>query len=781
MKWQSNSWIRCGYILVCLLGTALAELGNPYEILGVHRKASQSEIKKAYRQLAKEWHPDKTKDPEAEEKFVKIKQAYELLSDAERRNKFDNKGITEDDFYNNPEHPPFHTSNPFDDIFTAHGAHFNFQENDITFFHKLSISTRQYDKLIVPKSERTPHLIFFYTDWCFACLQTAPYCRKLVDKLEPLGVNFVTVHSGREPALARRLNIHALPCIVLLLDGNVFVYKETITSIQRIIEFLKNKLPYKLVPKLKHEDVEGFLNGWEDNRVRGLIFEPRQNIRLRYLITAYHFRHRVAFGQVLNKSICFYLPFSFVDSLEIRRKYQVPQDMDTVLLFNENTSSPMASLSMKDIPTSTLHHVVSLNQYLALPRLSSQEVLEALCPCEWNKPRKRLCVVLVTKASTSHDPHRQSFRIYAQNSPYNVEKVRFAYIYHDKQTEFVNSLIPEGEDVEPLLRIVILWRRDTSHVKYEWVNDKWEWENNLNQTTQKLESTISRLLRSSEALTYEALVNDLFDEHAKGIFGRIASKVGTFVESVYDGLSKDQILPALSIVGTIIFILAVGYFMAYLVRLEEESIQQQKAKAKSGNNNNDSNSSYQPELRLHELRAEKYNGLVRLLKPGCRTILLVVDMHSCRQLIPPFHKAVWPYRKNKTLMFSYMYIERGLSWYKELLQLSLPEERELNINPRNCVGTVLSLNGHRKYFCMFHAKHTERNARKQRSKMPTKFDEKDCESGTFIGFDSDSSESEEELLLQENLLDGLPNWLDRLFEGTTQRYHINYWPDFPNK
>lgn len=116
-----------------------------------------------------------------------------------------------------------------------------------------------------------------------------------------------------------------------------------------------------------------------------------------------------------------------------------------------------------------------------------------------------------------------------------------------------------------MLRIVILWRRDTSHVKYEWINDKWEWEKNLNQTTQKLESTISRLLRSSEALTYEALVNDLFDEHAKGIFGRIASRVGTFVESVYDGLNKDQILPALSIIGTIVFILAVGYFMAYLV------------------------------------------------------------------------------------------------------------------------------------------------------------------------------------------------------------------------
>ena len=54
-----------------------------------------------------------------------------------------------------------------------------------------------------------------------------------------------------------------------------------------------------------------------------------------------------------------------------------------------------------------------------------------------------------------------------------------------------------------------------------------------------------------------------------------------------------------------------------------------------------------------------------------------------------------------------MSLERGLEWYKKILTLSLPEPRELNINAKNCVGTVLSLNGHRKYFCMYHAKHPE--------------------------------------------------------------------------
>lgn len=747
------------FIIFLFVVICLAEEYNPYKILGVSRFASTQEIRKVYKKLAKEWHPDKTNDPEAQNKFVQIKQAYELLADTERRTRFDQMGIVEDTYKERFDYSRFH-SNPFDDL--LHNSYFNFQENDIAFFHRLSITSRQYDKIVIPKSRHAPYLILFYTDWCFSCLQTAPYFRKLMDYLEPLGVEFATVHTAAEPNLPRRMNVHSLPCLTTVIDENVYVFKETISSAQKIIEFLRHHLPYKLITTVTDNNLEQFLSGWEDNKVRALIFEPHTYVRLRYLITAYHFRHRVSFG--------------FVNSSDLHRDFQVALDMDTVLLFNENISRPVASITMKEIPTQTLNNVISSNQYLALPRLSSQSVLESLCPCEWNKPRKRLCVVLVTTASDSHDLHRQSFRRYAQASPYSTERVRFAYIYHDKQAEFVNALIPEGEDITPLLSIVIIWRRDTSHVKYEWLPNKWEIEENLNDTVSKLETTISRLLKSSEALTYEALVTDLFDEHAKGIFGRIITKLLIFSERLYEGLNRDQILPILSIVATIVFIVGVGYFMAYLVRIEEESVKQN---SKDKNDDNEDNN-YQPELRLHELRAEKYNGLVRLLKPGCRTVILVLDMQSRQHLIPPFHRAVWPYRKNKTLMFAYMYVERGLSWYKELLQLSLTEERDLNINPRNCVGTVLAVNGYRKYFCMFHAKHAESTKRKLTNKANKQM-MNDVEAAAFIGFNSDSSESDEDILLEGNLLDGLPNWLDRLFEGTTQRFHFNYWPDFPNK
>lgn len=93
--------------------------GNPYTILGVKGDATQSEIKKAYLQSVKKYHPDTNKDPKASTKFIEVQAAFELLSDKERKANFDNYGSTEE----NPSagggggfnpHQHHHHSSPFD-------------------------------------------------------------------------------------------------------------------------------------------------------------------------------------------------------------------------------------------------------------------------------------------------------------------------------------------------------------------------------------------------------------------------------------------------------------------------------------------------------------------------------------------------------------------------------------------------------------------------------------------------------------------------------------------
>jgi len=63
-----------------------------YKILGVERTANEEQIKKAYRKLARKYHPDVSKEKDAEEKFKEVAEAYEVLKDAEKRKAYDTMG-----------------------------------------------------------------------------------------------------------------------------------------------------------------------------------------------------------------------------------------------------------------------------------------------------------------------------------------------------------------------------------------------------------------------------------------------------------------------------------------------------------------------------------------------------------------------------------------------------------------------------------------------------------------------------------------------------------------
>ncbi len=93
-----------------------------YEILGVGKAAPLDEIKAAYRKLALEFHPDRNKDPGAEEKFKEISEAYAVLSDAEKRKKYDQFGhegfdrmYSQEDIFRNVN---------FEDLFREFGVGF---------------------------------------------------------------------------------------------------------------------------------------------------------------------------------------------------------------------------------------------------------------------------------------------------------------------------------------------------------------------------------------------------------------------------------------------------------------------------------------------------------------------------------------------------------------------------------------------------------------------------------------------------------------------------------
>jgi molecular chaperone DnaJ len=88
-----------------------------YEVLGLERGASDGDIKRAFRKLAQQWHPDVNQDTEAQERFKEINDAYQVLSDPDRRARYDRFGRAGVD--NGEAGAGFEGFGGFSDIFDA--------------------------------------------------------------------------------------------------------------------------------------------------------------------------------------------------------------------------------------------------------------------------------------------------------------------------------------------------------------------------------------------------------------------------------------------------------------------------------------------------------------------------------------------------------------------------------------------------------------------------------------------------------------------------------------
>lgn len=134
-----------------------------YSVLGVTKSASPEEIKKSYRKLALEHHPDRNPDdPEAENKLKGINEAYSVLSDAKKRSSYDRFGIRD------RSTPPPRSDN-FNDIFRNMGVNFNMggrprgpqRGSDISINYPVSLATAVLGA--------TEHIDIRITDVCRDC------------------------------------------------------------------------------------------------------------------------------------------------------------------------------------------------------------------------------------------------------------------------------------------------------------------------------------------------------------------------------------------------------------------------------------------------------------------------------------------------------------------------------------------------------------------------------------------------------------------------------------
>ncbi|KHJ92232.1 hypothetical protein OESDEN_07886, partial [Oesophagostomum dentatum] len=200
-------------IALLILGLAVAVISEEdyYKLLGIERDADDRTIRKAFKKLAIQKHPDKNKDPhifidfqdnpQAHAEFVKINKAYEVLKDEETRKKYDQfgeKGL-EDGFQggNTYESWQFYNEN------------FGIYDDDPEI---ITLNRADFQRQVSEFNEMW--FINFYSTFCSHCHQLAPTWRKFAKSMEG-AIRIGAVNCAEDPGLCQSQRVYAYPSLVI--------------------------------------------------------------------------------------------------------------------------------------------------------------------------------------------------------------------------------------------------------------------------------------------------------------------------------------------------------------------------------------------------------------------------------------------------------------------------------------------------------------------------------------------------------------------------------------
>uniref|UniRef100_A0AC35FBY1 J domain-containing protein n=1 Tax=Panagrolaimus sp. PS1159 TaxID=55785 RepID=A0AC35FBY1_9BILA len=783
-------------LLLCLFVVAVSSYHNdPYKILGVSRASSAKEIKKAYKKLVLEWHPDRNQDEKANEMFVRIKTAYEVLSDPQRKEKYDRYGS----FDESPQrHPHQHFNEFFDFGFGGDAG-----GGEPSFFENHRITYRMYMNSILERSHTQPFIIFGYSSYCHFCFRMEHIWKEAVSDLEALGYGISTVNALTDGVLLEKLRVTTLPSIVVLVEGRVVHFRKSFNGInaKSIRLFARDVIPTTFLHRITtHVGLRRFLDQWKTtNRISVLMLGTKEEPRLRYYLTAMKYSHFARFAYV-------FLGSHQEDVQALRTALNIKcRDCENVIIFKEEPEKGEAAritVSTNQFSQTELQTIIEKNKFLQLPRLSSMQYFDELCPTS-SRSLRHYCIILPVTDSESDEPYISALYRFTKAHPRSEKsKMKISYIFSNRQAFFLEHFsTPKSDENGNRKSILVLWRNEYVKAKYVWLDGMWN-GNELEEykTFETLKEKLHLIERGNLRLDETAKIVNLQDEHLPSWFTRLSRRAVRAVETVWFYISKEEALPVLSVVGSFFVIMLCGYVLnaAFNPDKKRASEKQQdwhpedprSANTPQRNESMRSTASSRQtrilremEPMIHELRAETYFGLIRLLKPGCRSIIVLVDKESKEVLLHQFARYVYPLRNNKTFSFGYLMIDKNLTWFQTLLEQILPGEdgegsvnsastipalkKLRGINPKHTLGTVLILCGYKLYFSMYHPMY-------KTAKAPDSDDE--------ISSDSDGNKSAKKKLKAndlniENVLNGFPNFLDRLLEGSIPRFYIPEWPD----
>uniref|UniRef100_A0A671WML3 DnaJ homolog subfamily C member 16 n=1 Tax=Sparus aurata TaxID=8175 RepID=A0A671WML3_SPAAU len=726
---------------------------DPYKILGVGRSASQTEIKRAYKNLAKEWHPDKNKDPKAEEMFIKVSKSYEILSNEERRSNFDRYGqMDENQPFGQSQHQGFrgfHNSFYFDESFFHFPRSRDFADSKYLLHHA------QFNSDVLPDSHKRPYLIKVTSEWCFACIHIEPVWKETVQELEPLGVGIGIVDLGYERRLANQLGAHRAPSIIGLVNGRVTFFHQAVVR-EHLRQFIENLLPQRLVEKITDDNYLAYLDNWHaENKPSVVLFDQVPVVPLLYKLTAFAFRDYVRFG---------YVDQGDTHNTRLLRQFNINTYAPTMLLFKEDTEKPVDIIQARGMKRQIMDEFVSNNKFLQVPRLVNQQLFDELCPVKQFHRRRKYCVLLITGEEQAFLPGNKAFLDFA--SANKKEVLRFAYVYQRQQQPLCLS-----SEIKNIFRgqcasVVILERRSQAgKVLYRSVSGGW---NGSEEDKYRLHEQLELLQKDPTYLSSDTTLPELNNEMAPMFLIQWMNAAYDYILQIYDDLLYSnwrEMMPILSLIFSALFIL----FGTVIIQAFRKPKPKEQPQAEEDASSRASTSSRPPKkdfVEVTELTDITYTSNLVKLRPGHINVVLVLTNASKTALLRKFAKEVFSFSGTQTLHFSFLNADKHRHWMPSLLRsatdvMQSEGHSDEDEESSDYTGHVLALNGYKKYFCLFRP-------------VFTGDDPNDSSSETSFSDSRRKSRSRSRSI--HHKLDRLGLWMERLMEGTLPRLRVPAWP-----
>ncbi|XP_035594860.1 dnaJ homolog subfamily C member 16-like [Oncorhynchus keta] len=776
-----------GIVVVCLylLGGSMetANEVDPYKILGVTKSASQAEIKKVYKRLVREWHPDKNKNEGAEDMFIKITKSYEILSNEEKRTNYDRYGQTDDTQpYGHGHYGHRHDHFYFDESF----FHFPFNNKGNREFvdSKYALHFNQYVNDVVPDSYKRPYLIKITSDWCFSCIHIEPVWKEVVLELEALGVGIGVVDVGYERRLANHLGAHRTPSILGVINGKVTFFHYAVVK-EHLRQFVEDLLPQRLVEKVTDRNDFQFLNSWhEQNKPHVLLFDQVPVVPLLYKLTAFAYKDYVQFG---------YVDQGLSETANLLKQFNINTYAPTMLVFKESTDKPADIIQAKGMKKQIIDEFITNNKFLLVPRLVNQKLFDELCPVKQFHRRRKYCVLLITGDEESYTVGNQAFLTFASTN--TLEVVRFAYVYQRLQQSLCDILLKTKDSTPPPPQVFILERRNPAgKVLYKEVAGGW---NGTDEDKQRLLDELERLQKDPSILNYDAMLPELNNEFASMFLIRWIYTAYDYISEILDDILHNnwrEMMPLLSLIFSALFILFGTVVVQAFSDSSEDGKSKPKAKegtkAENGSPGSSSTSSRPPKknfVEVTELTDITYTSNLVKLRPGHMNVVLVLTDATKNVLLSKFAKEVYSFTGSLTLHFSFLNMDKHSAWMETLLEFA-QDAMQIDTEEDDCArhkidytGYVLALNGHKKYLCLFKPVYTGEEGGSSEEEGPggATGGGKRSRSGSRDDHPPrrSTARSRSTATLQiHHKLDRLGLWMERLMEGTLPRYYIPGWP-----